>query len=190
MREMFQMAAAEDLDRVSGGQIQSISDRLPDLEPCQDELKALPRRGERHPERQPWNNDRVGRHRRPEDRRPGARNAGFGGFGARSRDQFVDHSCGELIGQAPLQSVATVYQIKEIHTEKAQHGGMEVMHADGVFHGMAAQFVGSAVNGTALHSATRHPQGEAVGAVILSRDCSGCSDPPGPAAADRIPRPR
>lgn len=40
MRGMCKTVVADDLDRVSGGQIQGMSDQQPDLELCQDELNA------------------------------------------------------------------------------------------------------------------------------------------------------
>ena len=60
-----------------------------------------------------------------------------------------------------------------IHAEEVQHGGVQVVHVNGVFHRLVAELVGGAVNRTPFDATTCHPSREAPMVVIASVDFTG-----------------
>ena len=72
-----------------------------------------------------------------------------------------------------MQAVAIVGQVAEIHAQLVQDGGVEIVDADPVLHGLVSELVGGAVGGAALDAASGHPDTEAAGAVVAAGDAGG-----------------
>ena len=54
-----------------------------------------------------------------------------------------------------------------------EHGGVEVVHMDLVFHGLKTEVIGSAVNISSFDAATCHPGGKAIVIVVAPVDLAG-----------------
>src|SRR4051794_13203133 len=67
-----------------------------------------------------------------------------------------------------MASLEFVSQLQMIYAQKAENGGLQIVHVDRVRHHVVAVVVGLAETEAALHTASCHPHGEATGMVIAS----------------------
>ena len=72
------------------------------------------------------------------------------------------------VGEAEVAAGVVVGEFLVIEAEEVENGGLEIVDVDGVFGGGEAEFVGGAVDVTALHSTAGHPHGEAVVVVVAA----------------------
>src|SRR5436309_15782111 len=70
------------------------------------------------------------------------------------------------IGQTHVAATETVDEFLVIQSEKLEDGGVEIEYFRDVLHRMHADFVGRAVDKTALQASARHPQSEGCFMVV------------------------
>ena len=79
------------------------------------------------------------------------------------------HDLGWLNSGEPLvEALEFVGEQFVMDPELVQEGGVQVSDVNGVFHDVVGEFVGFAVNGSALDAASGHPQRETTRMVIAS----------------------
>ena len=77
------------------------------------------------------------------------------------------------VGEAEVAPTVSIGEFFVIEAQEMEHGGVEVVDVDFVFHGGEAEVVGRSVDVTALDTASGHPGGEAVVVVIAAIDFTG-----------------
>ena len=84
------------------------------------------------------------------------------------RQDLRNHARGELIGEAFLQAVPVEKQVAIVQAQQVQNGGVEIVDAHAILHGLESDVVGGAVDGAALGAAAGHPDAEAAGTVVAA----------------------
>ena len=95
-----------------------------------------------------------------------------GDLGENAADDVAMH-----IGQAHVSATETVGEFLMIQSEKLEDGGMEIEYFRDVFHRMHADFVGRAVDKTALQAPACHPDGEGCLMVVPTVRLGGMGGP-------------
>src|SRR5262249_10953168 len=79
--------------------------------------------------------------------------------------KYLVHDSPRHIGQPEIAAAGMEGEPGVIDAELVQDGGMQVVHADRIFGGLHAEFVGGAVDGASADAATGHPDREAIAMV-------------------------
>ena len=80
----------------------------------------------------------------------------------------LDHLAGN-IGQPKIATIVTIGQAFVIDAQQVQNGGVQVVDADPIDHGLEADFVGLTVVNAAANTGPSQLGGEGVGIVIAAR---------------------
>ena len=86
-----------------------------------------------------------------------------------SADEFF-HDVAVHVGEAEVAAGEAIGQLLVIEAHQVQHGGVQVVDVDFLFHGREAAFVGGSVDVASLGAAAGQPHGEAVVVVVAAVD--------------------
>src|SRR5258706_1782796 len=72
------------------------------------------------------------------------------------------------MGKTEFSAWRAMVQLFVIDTQETEHGGMQIMDVNRIFHGVVTQFVGAAIGHTAFDACAGHPDGESLDMVIAT----------------------